>query len=169
MFDEWPDDRAVALDVPLNPSTRPRLDGATDPGLVTHERSVAWATIFAQHYRLLLGWLHHALLTPEEDILPRGRAFGDLLALAEVGPLLTTLPRTADGAGRAGPPFELPYTMAFPDQPDDRWDHHRDLLVEARAALAAPPDGDQRARTRLLATLAAAEDFVDVQRTGAPS
>jgi hypothetical protein len=96
--------------------------------------------------------------------------------LAEVGPLLTTLPRTADGTGRAGAPFELPYTLAFPDLPGDRWDHHRDLLVEARADLVGlrptrdePDPPGEAIRLRLLTTVAAAQAFVDRHRVGGGS
>ena len=96
------------------------------------------------------------------------RVFGEMLVLGEVGPLLTTLPRTNEGSGRAGAPFELPYTLAFPDLTDDRWDCHRDLLVDARAAIdALPPSADdEQVRTRLVATLAAAQTFLDVHGTG---
>jgi hypothetical protein len=174
MFDSWPVDWTAALDVPVDPSTRPRSDGGSDPGLITHERAAAWATIFNRHYRLLLGWLQHALLTRRAEAASSGlclRAFGEMLALAEVGPLLATLPRTAEGTGRAGAPFELPYTLALPDLVDDRWDHHRDLLAEARTdLLALPPSaGDEQVRTRLLATVTAAQNFVDVHGTGSGS
>jgi hypothetical protein len=166
-FDTWPDGESVALDVPVDPGTRARADGGPDPGLITHERSAVWASIFNRHYRMLLGWLNHALLTPQTDPVSGGlclRVFGEMLVLAEVGPLLATLPRTADGSGRAGAPFELPYTLAFPDLPDDRWDLHRDLLVEARAELAGlPPDP---VRGRLLASVAAAQAFVDRTAAG---
>jgi hypothetical protein len=174
MFDCWPAGETPALDVPVDPSTRPRTDGGSDPGLITHERAAVWAAIFNRHYRMLLGWLQHALLTPRAEPASSGlclRVFGEMLTLAEVGPLLATLPRTADDTGRAGATFELPYTLAFPDLPDDRWDHHRDLLVEARAALEAlpPAAGDAQVRTRLLATVTAAQEFVDVHGTGGGS
>jgi hypothetical protein len=172
MFDTWPDDDAVALDVPTDPSARPRTEPGEDPSLITHKRAAAWATIFNRHYRMLLGWLQHALLTPHADPVSSGlclRVFGEMLVLAEVGPLLTTLPRTADGAGRAGAPFELPYTLAFPDLSGDRWDYHRDLLVEARADLydlrptrEEPDPPGEAVRLRLLRSVAAAQAFVDL-------
>jgi hypothetical protein len=179
MFDTWPDDDTVALDVPIDPTTRPRNESGEDLSLITHQRAAAWATIFNRHYRMLLGWLQHALLTPHADPVSSGlclRVFGEMLVLAEVGPLLTTLPRTADGTGRAGAPFELPYTLAFPDLPGDRWDHHRDLLVEARADLVdlrptrdEPDPPGEAIRLRLLTTVAAAQAFVDRHRVGGGS
>lgn len=84
MFNTWPDDDAVALDVPTDPSTRPRSEPAEDPGLIKHERALAWATIFNRHYRILLGWLQHALLTPHADPVSSGlclRVFGEMLVL----------------------------------------------------------------------------------------
>lgn len=180
MFDNWPDNDAVALDVPTNPSTRPRAEPGEDPNRITHERTAAWATIFNRHYRMLLSWLQHALLTPHADPVSGGlclRVFGEMLVLAEVGPLLTTLPRTAAvDAPPAGAPFELPHTLAFPDLPGDRWDHHRDLLVEARADLVKlgprrgrPIPADNPLRLRLLRSVAAAQAFVDLHRVGGSS
>jgi hypothetical protein len=167
MFDRWPAADDASLDVPTDPTTAP--DGP-DAGRITHPRAAAWAEVFNQHYRLLLGWLQHALLTPGGAASAPGlslRAFGAMLALAEVGELLPTLPRTADGEGRAGAPFELPYTLAFPDLPGDRWDAHRDLLTAARRTLDGiePDPVDGTVRRRLLATLAAARNFVDTEGT----
>lgn len=163
MFDRWPPADLASRDVPTDPTTTP--DDSTT-GCITHPRAAQWAEVFNQHYRLLLGWLHHALLTPADAAAASGlslRAFGEMLVLADVGELLTTLPRTAAGEGRAGAPFELPYTLAFPDQPGDRWDLHRDLLAAARMTLDGidPDPADHSVRRRLLSTLTAAQDFVD--------
>src|SRR3954452_12863172 len=131
MFDRWPATDDASLDVPTDPTTSPE---GPDAGRITHPRAAAWADLFDQHYRLLLGWLQHALLTPGDAAAAPGltlRVFGEMLALADVGELLTRLPRTATGEGRAGAPFGLPYTLVFPDLPGDRWDAHRDLLAAA--------------------------------------
>jgi hypothetical protein len=96
------------------------------------------------------------------------RAFDEMFVLADVGPFLTTLPRTADGAGRAGAPFELPYTLALPDLARDRWAHHEDLIATARSQLAAlgpsSSSAEDDVRLRITASLAAAEAFVTAQR-----
>lgn len=182
MFDSWSEVEDPALDVPTDPSTRPGTGSGEDSGLITHQRAAAWATIFNRHYRMLLCWLQHALLTPQTDPLSSGlclRVFGEMLVLGEVGPLLTTLPRAegdGDGTPRAGAPFELPYTLAFPDLPGDRWDLHRDLLVEARADLddigpsrSEPDPPREAARLRVLRTVTAAQSFVDLHGVGAGS
>jgi hypothetical protein len=163
MFDRWPAGDATSREVPTDPTTTPQ---GADAGRITHPRAAAWAEVFNQHYRLLLGWLQHALLTPGDAAAASGltlRVFSEMLVLSDVGELLTTLPRTADGEGRAGAPFELPYTLAFPDLPGDRWDAHRDLLTAARKALDGiePEPAEDPVRRRLLATLSAAEGFVD--------
>lgn len=175
MFDTWSEAGDPVIDVPTDPSTHP----GTGTGRITHPRAAAWAAIFNRHYRMLLCWLHHALLTPQTDPLSSGlclRVFGEMLVLGEVGPLLTTLPRTddgGDGTPRAGAPFELPYTLAFPDLPGDRWDLHRDLLVETRADLfdlrptrAEPNPPGEAVRRRLLTGVAAAQAFVDLHGSG---
>jgi len=42
--------------------------------------------------------------------------------------------KLADGAAEnAGPPFELPYSLALPDQPPERWRLHLDLLAGSQA------------------------------------
>jgi hypothetical protein len=165
VFDRWPAGDATSRDVPTDPTTT--SDGS-DAGRITHPRAAGWAEVFNQHYRLLLGWLQHALLTPADAAAATGlslRAFGEMLVLSDVGELLTTLPRTADGEGRAGAPFELPYTLALPDQPRDRWDAHRDLLTAARKTLDGiePEPADDPVRRRLLSMLTAAQGFIDTE------
>ena len=67
IFDAWPADDAIALDVPTNPSVGAAGDSEDQHlagGVITHPRARGWALIFDQHYRLLLTWLQHALLTP---------------------------------------------------------------------------------------------------------
>jgi hypothetical protein len=159
IFDRWPagDDDAFALDVPTNPAIG---DG------ISHPRARDWAVIFDHHYRMLLGWLHHALLTragPTATGLAL-RAFDEMFVLSDVGPFLTTLPRTAEGTGRAGAPFGLPFTLALPDRPSDRWALHQDLIDAARSQIAAldPPasDAEDEIRRRILGSLTAAATFV---------
>ena len=173
MFDAWPGD-ATPLDVPTQPNTStPPPEGADDPptaaGRITHPRARAWAEVFNHHYRMLLSWLQQALLTDTRSAAGSGlglRAFATMFVLSDVGQLLTTLPRTADGDGRAGAPFELPYTLALPDLVADRWEQQRDLIMTARGQLAglgegASPAEDQVLR-RLTASLAEAGEFVAV-------
>ena len=39
--------------------------------------------------------------------------------------------RPESGALMAGPPFEMPYSLALPARSADRWRSHRDLLMAA--------------------------------------
>ena len=172
IFDAWPADDAIALDVPTDPSVGDASDSGDqhlNSGLITHPRARGWALIFDLHYRMLLSWLQHALLTPTgaaSDGLAL-RAFDAMFVLSDVGPFLSTLPRTRDGAGRAGAPFTLPYSLAFPDLPRDRWAHHRDLIETSRRQLddlgAADTEIEEEISRRILGSAAAAESFVAEQ------
>jgi hypothetical protein len=169
LFESWPGDDAV-LDVPTGPNTSPvPEDGVDDPaiaaGRITHDRSRRWAWVCDHHYRLLLSWLQHSLLvdggSPAGGKLVRElaqRAFAEMFAVSDVGRLLTLLPRTHDGAGRAGAPFELPYTSAIPDLSVDRWDQQRDLVATAREQLEELGDGATDAEIPVLRRLHASLD-----------
>lgn len=173
IFDNWPtaDRDAHSLQVPTDANTTPsgveRDDADLTSGRITHPHARTWAWIFNHHYRMLLAWLQHALLTPPKAATSAGlslRAFAEMLVLSEVGQLLTTLPRTADGMGRAGATFELPYSLAFPDLPADRWDYQRDLVSSARGQLdaldASMGPTEDAVRRRLLGSIRAAERFL---------
>lgn len=173
IFDAFPKDKSPALDVAIHPNLRggDAGDGALAAGRITHPRTQQWARVFNHHYRMLLSWLQHALLTPVEDAPSQGlslRAFAEMLALSDVGRLLTTLPCSEDGSpGRAGAPFELPYSMTLPDLPDERWAYHRELLGTARTQLEELGPGASPAEQALLrelrGALQASEDFVEAQ------
>ncbi|MGH4016845.1 MAG: ferritin-like domain-containing protein [Pseudonocardiaceae bacterium] len=172
IFDTWPTDNdTISLDVPTHPNTTPAGGDIEDPdlaaGRITHPRARAWALIFNHHYRMLLAWLQHALLTRTTAAAGTGlslRAFAEMLGLSDVGQLLTTLPRTDNNEGRAAAPFELPYSLAFPDLPEDRWTYHRDLLISAQAQLdalgAGITEAEEQTRRRLLRSIADSEEFV---------
>lgn len=173
IFDAWPagEEDAPSLDVPTHPNTMSAGSGTGDAdlagGQITHPHSRAWASIFNHHYRMLLAWLQHALLSRTRDTANSGlslRAFAEMLVLSDVGGLLTALPRTENGSGRAGAPFKLPYSLAFPDLSGDRWDYHRELVAGARAqidALGAASDAEEAIRQRILSSIAATEAFLE--------
>jgi hypothetical protein len=174
IFDNWPaaDRDAISLEVPTDANTTLAAvegdDGEFAAGRITHPHAKRWAAIFNHHYRMLLAWLQHALLTPGDAAASRGlslRVFAEMLVLSDVGQLLATLPRTADGAGRAGAPFELPYSLAFPDLPVQRWDYQRDLVASARVQVealeASAGATEDTARQRVLRSIEAAEHFLE--------
>ncbi|MGY1617379.1 ferritin-like domain-containing protein [Geodermatophilus sp. SYSU D00691] len=147
--------------VPTNPTTGPQAD--PDPTVernrITHPVTRLWAQLFDVRYRMLLVDLAHALVRPGalvgDDGSPtprghlrdwaflqmRGEATSGLRGIAR---LLVTRPAKAHPVegdpACGGAPFELPYTLALPDDERGRWRLHLALLdtsAELTAALAA--------------------------------
>jgi len=131
--------------VPRNPTTRidfhklkPRR--TTYIGVDHHDEVAAhyFAQLFNQRYRLLLSYLSHsfrlARMHPLNEPSLRGmvmhRAFGEMYNLKAIAGLLVRLPR--HGGGRAGPPFEMPYTLDLPHSEADIWLLHRDLIAASQ-------------------------------------
>jgi hypothetical protein len=172
IFDAWPraGSNSPTLDVPIHPNTSLDLsrDGDLTAGQISHPRARQWALVFNHHYRMLLTWLQHALLASSSDTEHSGlvlRTFAEMLGLSDVGRLLTTLPRMeGDDQARAGAPFELPYSLAFPDLPNERWAYHRELLDTARMQLEplgpGASDVEVKVLQRLRSSLRAADAFV---------
>ena len=84
-----------------------------------------WAHLFNVRYRKLLVSLSHAFelatdLTDLSALSPRGwlihRCFAEMYNLRAIAGLLVRLPVSADDPDgpRAGPPFQMPYTLALP-------------------------------------------------------
>lgn len=112
-------------------------------GRITHPRARAWAQLFNLRYRLLLGHLSHFLRLRQElyvagpdprqgDRTARGLlliwTFNEMRRLKKIAGKLVQLPRDDPPAvTRAGPPFELPYTLNLPDSEEDRWRVHLDV------------------------------------------
>jgi len=79
--------------------------------------------------------------------------FSEMYNLRAVAGILVRLPlmdekQWPNDPRRAGPPFELPYTLALPTADDDCWRLHRELLDSAdtlcqRLLPDAPEDGRQ--------------------------
>jgi Ferritin-like len=134
--------------VPSNPNTlyHPSTDAELERGRITHPTTRLWAHLFNVRYRMLLVDLAHALHLPGPLVVDgtptargrlrdwtfqemRGRGQGGLRGIARI---LTRLPlkQAPDPTDplNAGPPFELPYTLALPDDQRDRWRLHLALL-----------------------------------------
>jgi hypothetical protein len=145
--------KAVVRDVATNPTTDltgpdigPDPSDADKTSPIANPTARAWAHLFNVRYRKLLVSLAHAFELAEDRTDPsspgpRGslihRAFGEMYNLRAIAGLLVALPldhAEPDGA-RAGPPFQMPYTLMLPHDEDDRWRLHRDLL-DASATLA---------------------------------
>jgi hypothetical protein len=125
--------------VPRNPNTR--TGSKRDESSIGHPRSRKWAQLFNFRYRLLLAYLAHYSQVDERDPDQSGRrgvlhnlAIKEMRLLMRVSSKLVTLPLLDDGdSRRAGPPFELPYTLDLPIREADRWRRHLDVLDDADA------------------------------------
>lgn len=136
----------VVRPLAANPTTA--VADAGDPGdldtptTITHPEALLWAHLFNVRYRRLLVNLSHAfeLTDDPSDLItlsPRGglihRAFAEMYNLRAIAGRLVRLPARVDDhdGPRAGPPFQMPYTLALPSAEADRWRVHRDLLDAA--------------------------------------
>lgn len=147
------------LSVPSNPSTlhHPSTDPATERGRITHPTTRLWAHLFNVRYRMLLLDLAHALHRPErlqQGGVPTARGhlvdwtFQEMRGLQPrfksglrgIARTLTSLPlKETPGPldpANAGPPFELPYTLALPGDERARWRLHLALLDTSRDLVA---------------------------------
>jgi hypothetical protein len=125
-----------------NMVSNPRTMGgdAAIPGTnyIANEQTRHWGDLFNLRYRMLLLYLAHAFRISgsdhrPEDIAARGmivhRTFGEMYNLRAIAKTLVKLPLGASPDGpSAGPPFEMPYSIALPAAERDCWRLHLDLL-----------------------------------------
>lgn len=144
--------------VPNNPTTRKGKRGGT---YIKSEYSRNCAHLFNLRYRMLLTYLAHIYWLPSEtdptQLQMRAgtlhRVFSEMYNLRAIAGILVRLPlmnekRMPNDPRRAGPPFELPYTLALPASDEACWLLHRELLVNSiilceRLLPKAPVDGLQ--------------------------
>jgi hypothetical protein len=127
--DDWQPARRVAA----NPATD---QSAPIECRITHEPARVWAELFNLRYRMLLTFLAHSfcLQAPLESSGRTSRGlviswtFGEMYNLRSIAEILMALPLHDDGDVCAGPPFEMPYSLALPFRENDWWRLHRDLL-----------------------------------------
>jgi hypothetical protein len=149
---------AVRL-VPLHPTTTV-VNSPSDPRRpafhatpITAKASLKWANLFNVRYRMLLTYLTHTFrlarcVSPDEPNT-RGavmhRVFGEMYNIKSIAGILVCMPLTdeADDARRAGPPFQMPYTIELPLDEIDCWRLHRDIVqssIEICDVLLDPAD-----------------------------
>ncbi len=138
----------VVRPVAANPTTDPAEVSAGEPAdadtptSIVHPEAKLWAHLCNVRYRKLLVSLSHAFELADDAgdssvLSPRGalihRTFSEMYNLRAIAGILVGLPvDDADPDGpRAGPPFQMPYTLMLPHAEDDRWRLHRDLLDAA--------------------------------------
>jgi len=122
-----------ARDIATNPTTNPRVH---DPSRRLHGDACEWAGLCNMRYRMLLMYLKHSFYIeapadfPSQS--PRGAlvswAFGEMYNIRSLSEILMNLPMSPGNHTMAGPPFEMPYSLALPARNADRWRTHRDLL-----------------------------------------
>jgi hypothetical protein len=132
------------VDLTLNPDASPPTRSGTP---ITHPEATGWAHLFNLRYRMLLAYLAHTFTTSgglpgAPDPAPRGllihAAFGEMYNLRTLAGFLVQTPLAASGGtGVAGPPFEMPYTLALPEDDTDTWRGHRDMLEAAATLIEA--------------------------------
>lgn len=133
--------------VPVNPTTvvpasepDPRR-AAFHPTPITAKASLKWANLFNVRYRMLLTYLTHTFrlaraVSPDEPNTRGGvmaRIFGEMYNLKTIAGILVCMPLTAKpgDARRAGPPFQMPYSIEMPLDEIDCWRLHRDIVFSS--------------------------------------
>lgn len=111
--------------------------------VITHPEALQWGHLFNLRYRMLLIDVSHAFrlagpLNDGNSLTARGslihRTFAEMYNLRAVAGMLLQLPLDAqrpDGP-RAGPPFEMPYSLELPEEDSDCWLLQRDLIQAAQ-------------------------------------
>ena len=153
---------AVAIDpyVPWpDEAVRPTPNQPVRASAITHPASQKWAYLFNLRYRMLLTYLSHAFQLARDggQAQLRGvvmhKAFAEMYNLKAIAAILVRLPLTTNERDkrRAGPPFQMPYTLATATNEIDRWRVHHDLLTGAVGLVKHSPElnRDQFARTIL--------------------
>jgi len=125
---DWQPSRNVAI----NPTTNRRV---SDPQRRIEGEAAVWASLANVRYRMLLMYLKHSFYIEGTSSTksPRGSlvswAFGEMYNIRSVSEILMSLPLRPGSDLAAGPPFEMPYTLALPARNADRWRTHRDSLT----------------------------------------
>jgi Ferritin-like len=107
---------------------------------ITHPLSERWGNMFNLRYRMLLTYLSHSFQLARDGTEARlrgaviHRVFAEMYNIKAIAGILVRLPLTSRTSDTrcAGPPFQMPYTLAISMDPMDRWRLHLDLLTGAR-------------------------------------
>jgi hypothetical protein len=144
IYDKFPDEDGWRPTRPVarNPTTD---DDAPPDRRITHPLALRWAELFNLRYRMLLMFLVHSF-DIEAPVGPSQRtsrglliswAFGEMYNLRSIANILMDLPLRKDAGGLlAGPPFEMPYSLALASRESGRWRQHRDMLRASELCIA---------------------------------
>jgi rubrerythrin len=146
-----------ARPIPINPTTVTSDNPKHAPAHctpITHPASVKWGDLFNCRYRILLSYLTHtfrlARLVDPNVPNTRGaimhRVFGEMYNLKAIAGILVRMPLTKDpkDPSRAGPPFQMPYSLVLPPDEIDCFSLHRDTICNSKSLCDAllDPDSD---------------------------
>lgn len=166
--------RLVSRPVAKNPTTSQKLNQSAVRALrsaevgteaepenweITHPEALSWGHLFNLRYRMLLvnvvsafrlaGPLDNADSTTARGALIN-RTFAEMYNLRAIAGMLVQLPLDQDNLSglKAGPPFEMPYTLDLPEHAHDRWIQQRELFRASEDLIAetkqlAPPERRQ--------------------------
>ncbi|MDL2405205.1 ferritin-like domain-containing protein [Rhizobium calliandrae] len=157
------DKKSPALTRPLavNPVATSVPDVVSDASacsVITHPHARIWAELFNLRYEMLLLCLAHTFKYPSNILVdrqntPRGllihSTFGEMYNLGAIAGILVRTPLSSDsGPLRAGPPFQMPFSLELPSRLADIWRQHADLLTASQsiieALLVSPTDDAER-------------------------
>jgi hypothetical protein len=151
-----------ARQVPTNPVVAPKEVAPKGSTSITAEPSRTWAALFNVRYRMLLSYLTHTFqlrrihLGGPDDLRAAimAKVFGEMYNIKAISGILVRLPLVSpEDSRRAGPTFQMPYTLVLPSSEVDIWRQHRDLVSASQELVTAlmqpkmqkhvPPDGAQ--------------------------
>jgi hypothetical protein len=124
--------------VPENPYAGDAASAPRHTTAITSKASMAWAGLFNIRYRMLLSLLTYMYRVPRDAPASAhlrrapmlARIFGEMYNLKAVAGILVRLPLGDPAeAARAGPPFQMPYTLTPPLPEANFWRLHLDLLA----------------------------------------
>jgi hypothetical protein len=113
----------------------PDVDDHAPGNAITHPLSEKWGNMFNLRYRMLLTYLSHSFQLARDGTEARlrgaviHRVFAEMYNIKAIAGILVRLPlKDPPDRIRAGPPFQMPYTLAISMDPMDRWRLHLELL-----------------------------------------
>ncbi len=123
--------------VPVNPTTMKRQFCRYSETPITNVASRIWASLFNLRYRILLTYLSHTYRLargsdPASSDLRAAvmhRIYGEMYNIKAIAGILVRMPLgNPKKPERAGPPFQMPYSLDLPLIETDRWRLHQDNL-----------------------------------------
>jgi hypothetical protein len=152
---EW----SPVRDLATNPTT---VEGLPGTSWISGERPQLWGHLLNLRYRMLLTYLAHSFrLSGSDSAGPAAAArgfvlnstFGEMYNLRVISNLMVALPADGAGGSRAGPPFELPYSLDLPPGEADAWQIHIELIDASSRLIGKLEKGADDEEKAYLATL----------------